>query len=136
MLQETLARPEAAIPDSVSNQSSELPDAAADSVAVDEMSMLCSDRYPDLTVQGGIESFQNSIEYPNWATRTTLQGELVYSLTISPDGDVLSYEQVSTMDRSGIPQVFEQAIEERLIFEPTGRNDNIECHYTFQYRTR
>lgn len=98
--------------------------------------LACSDAYPDLRVQGGIELFQQNIEYPNWAARTTLQGELIYKLRITPDGEVTDYEQVSQMDRSGIPQVFEQAIEEELRFEPTGMDEEIECNYTFRYQTR
>ena len=110
--------------------------APADSTAGDEESMLCSDLYPGLTVRGGIEQFQNSIDYPGWATRTTMQGELIYTLSIAPDGEVLSYEQAGRMDQSGIPQVFEQAIEDRLQFEPTNKDGRIECNYTFRYQTR
>lgn len=98
--------------------------------------LTCSDAYPDLRVQGGIEQFQQNIQYPNWAVRTTLQGELIYKLRITPSGEVVDYEQESQMDRSGIPQVFEQAIEEDLRFEPTGMDEEIECNFTFQYQTR
>ena len=135
VLQQTLARPEVSRPDETP------PDSIAAPTDVPEDSSeggiaACSDQYPGLSVQGGIEQFQESIEYPGWATRTTMQGELVYTLEISPQGEVTAYEQVSRMDRSGIPQIFEQAIEARLRFEPTGENDTIRCNYSFRYSTR
>lgn len=117
-----------------------------DSVQTDESAMQqgeelsgplsCSQAYPDLRIRGGQEEFEESIQYPGWAARTSLSGELTYLLKISPDGEVLDFEQVSRMDRSGIPQVFEAAIEENLRFEPHGADDVIECEYTFRYETR
>lgn len=138
VLQQTLEPP----PPNESAPNNTIPDSSAaetappDTIAEAQGAMFCTDLYPDLTVQGGIDQFQQSIEYPDWATRTTMQGELVYNLSISPEGDVISYEQVSRMDRSGIPQVFEEAIEEDLQFEPTGLDEAIECDYTFRYQTR
>jgi len=134
VLQRTLALPEENTPDEIVSDSTATETVPADSV--DGVTMLCSDLYPDLAVRGGIEQFEQAIEYPNWATRTTLQGELVYTLTIAPDGEVTDYEQASRMDRSGIPQVFEQAIEDQLMFEPTNEDGVIQCNYTFRYQTR
>lgn len=134
LLQQTLAQPQENIPEEIVSDSSAAETVAADSV--DSESMRCSDLYPDLAIRGGIEQFEQSINYPDWATRTTLQGELVYTLTISPDGEVTDYQQASRMDRSGIPQVFEQAIEDQLMFEPTNEDDAIQCDYTFRYQTR
>jgi len=134
VLQRTLALPEENTPDEIVSDSTATETVPADSV--DGVTMLCSDLYPDLAVRGGIEQFEQAIEYPNWATRTTLQGELVYTLTIAPDGEVTDYEQASRMDRSGIPQVFEQTIEDQLMFEPTNEDGVIQCNYTFRYQTR
>ena len=96
----------------------------------------CSAKYPDLSVRGGIEQFLESIEYPDWAVDTEMSGELVYTLSISPQGEVTDYVQKSRMDRSGIPQIFEQAIETELRFEPTGEDETIQCDYSFSYSTR
>ncbi|WP_340106249.1 type IX secretion system periplasmic lipoprotein PorW/SprE [Rhodohalobacter sp. 8-1] len=137
VLQQTLAPPEINVPENnVSPDSSAAETAPSDTTTSAESSMQCADLYPDLAVRGGIDQFQESIEYPSWATRTTMQGELVYSLSITPEGDVADYEQVSRNDQSGIPQVFERAIEEDLLFEPTGHDGIIECNYTFRYQTR
>lgn len=137
VLQQTLAPPEIKVPENVvPPDSSAAETAPSDSTAAAAGSMLCSDLYPDLAIRGGIGRFQESIEYPDWATRTTMQGELVYTLSITPDGNVAEYEQVSRMDQAGISQVFEQAIEENLQFEPTGQDNVIECNYIFRYQTQ
>jgi tetratricopeptide (TPR) repeat protein len=96
----------------------------------------CSEGYPNLAIQGGIDQFSESIEYPEWAVSSNMRGELVYRLFIAPDGEVTDYVQESRMDRSGIPQAFEQAIEEQLRFEPTGEETVIRCNYSFRYEAR
>lgn len=140
ILQQTLDRPdppEAEEPeDDVSAEESPPEEVPRNPDEEDGDSMACSVLYPDLTVQGGIEEFEQSIEYPGWAARSSLQGELIYRLVINPDGEVTDYEQESTMDRSGIPQAFEDAIEDRLRFDPTGQDEPIECNFSFEYNTR
>jgi hypothetical protein len=96
----------------------------------------CSEGYPNLAIQGGIEQFSEYIEYPEWAVSSNMRGELVYRLSIAQDGEVTDYVQESRMDRSGIPQAFEQAIEEQLRFEPTGEESVIRCNYSFRYEAR
>lgn len=136
-LKETLEPPEPAAEEVADSVQPDLPDAEEIGEGVETTgSMACSEAYPGLTIRGGQEQFEESIQYPNWAARTSLSGELTYLLKISPDGDVLEYDQASRMDRSGIPQVFEEAIEENLQFEPHGEGEVIECEYTFQYQTR
>lgn len=100
------------------------------------VSMECQDAYPDLQIIGGVEDFQQSVTYPAWATRTSMQGELTYRLVISPEGEVLEYEQISRMDRSGIPEAFEYAIDSNLQFEPHDGTEAVECNYTFRFQTR
>lgn len=140
-LQQTLAPPAVKMPEVIAPDSSALETAVpADSTAGDFMPETditpCTEQYPDLTVRGGIEQFMEMIEYPDWAMNTTLEGEIVYTLTITPEGEVTGYEQASRMDRSGIPQIFEQAIETGLMFEPTGEDESIRCNYSFRYSTR
>lgn len=141
ILQQTLAppaisTPEEPVPDSSAAETEAPADSTMGNIMTEAEIMPCADQYPDLTVRGGIEQFMESIEYPNWANNTTLEGEIVYTLTITPEGEVTDYEQASRMDRSGIPQIFEQAIETGLMFEPTGQNAPIRCNYSFRYSTR
>ncbi|WP_147303604.1 tetratricopeptide repeat protein [Rhodohalobacter sp. SW132] len=134
VLRQTLQQPEPpteqAIPDSLAEdqlRSVELP--------ASEL-LECSEAYPGLEVAGGIDSFMESISYPSWSTRTSMSGELVYRLVISPEGDVTDYEQISRMDRTGIPQAFESAIEENLRFENHPHDSELQCTFTFRYQTR
>lgn len=137
VLRETLERPEPAMKDLVNIQiadsasASENMESGADRVA----STSCSELYPGLEISGGDETFLESITYPDWSGDLSIQGDLIYRLVISSEGKVLEYEQVSRMDRSGIPQAFEDAIENSLRFEPHDYGDIVECNYTFQYRT-
>lgn len=133
VLRQTLERPEPimdALPDSLVEEVS--PEIELEESA----SMECRDLFPEMAIIGGVDEFQESVTYPAWATRTSMQGELTYRLVISPDGDVLEYEQVSRMNRSGIPEAFEQAIESNLQFESHEFPEAIECNYTFQFQTR
>ena len=57
--------------------------------------MPCGQQYPGLTVRGGIEQFMESIEYPNSSTDAPPEGEIVYTLTITPEGKVSRYDQVN-----------------------------------------
>jgi tetratricopeptide (TPR) repeat protein len=139
VLRETLQRPEPAIneqefrsiADSVS--AIEAAESSADSSAA---TTSCSELYPGLEISGGDEQFLEGITYPDWSGDLSIQGDLIYRLVISSDGEVLEYEQVSRMDRSGIPQAFEEAIENSLRFDPHDYGDIVECNYTFQYSTR
>ncbi|MEX2457132.1 MAG: hypothetical protein WD381_07440, partial [Balneolaceae bacterium] len=89
--------------------------------------MACSDIDFSLEIEGGLSQFLGLIEYPEWSEGSGMRGEILYLLTISPAGDVTDFEQASRIDRSGIPQAFEQAIESSLRFEPLQRNENVQC---------
>lgn len=133
VLRQSLQRPEPpaeAVPDSLVDEAAEQADLTPGDV------IECAEAYPDLEIAGGVDQFTESVSYPNWATRTSMQGELTYRLVISPNGEVLEYEQASRMDRTGIPQAFETAIESTLRFLPHDNDSPIECNYTFQYQTR
>ena len=136
ILRQTLQRPDTATIQQTADSlgSPERVEATvADATPVDGS---CSEQYPDLAIVGGTDQFQQSVNYPEWSARVSMNGELIYRLVISQEGEVLEYEQESRMDRSGIPEAFEQAIENNLKFEPLQSGGTIECNYTFQYRTR
>lgn len=135
VLQQTLEPPTIEPPDEAIQDSlaSDLP-VASDSSSADISP--CSEKYPNLSVRGGIEQFLETIEYPDWAEESGMSGELIYTLSISPQGEVTDYVQKSRMDRSGIPQMFEQSIETQLRFEPTGEEETIQCDYSFSYSAR
>lgn len=103
-----------------------------DSIETGEL-MACSDVTPRPEIVGGEDQFLNSIAYPGWAQDAGFRGEISYRLLIDIDGSVLEYDQASRMDRSGIPQAFEQAIEELLYFEPESVPQQAECRITFAF---
>lgn len=133
VLKQTLERPDPvmeSVPDSL------IEDISPEMDLEESASLECRDLYPDMSIIGGVDEFQDSVTYPAWATRTSMQGELTYRLVISPEGVVTEYEQVSRMNRSGIPEAFEQAIETNLQFESHDYPEAVECNYTFQFQTR
>jgi tetratricopeptide (TPR) repeat protein len=71
---------------------------------------------PDL--EGGYDAFFDLIRYPAWAVEAEFRGEVTYRLNISDEGEVTSYELRSNIDRTGIPQAIEEAIELELRFHP------------------
>jgi tetratricopeptide (TPR) repeat protein len=93
--------------------------------------MPCFEHPQNPEVSGGLDQFLNQVDYPDWAEEMDMSAELDYLLEIAPDGEVLSYKQISSMDRSGIPQAFEQAIDQNLIFEPLNSDELVRCVFTF-----
>lgn len=129
ILQESLQKPNA---DEMLNEEDLSPDEVVEP-EVNEIS--CSDMKIPVEIEGGIGQFLELIEYPSWAEDSDIRGEISYLFTISSAGDVLNFEQVSSIDRSGIPQAFEQAIEWNLKFEPLQVDDNVQCVFTFPFET-
>lgn len=93
----------------------------------------CEDLNIRIDTDGGMEGFMNSLEYPAWTDDVSIRGELEYLLVIEPDGTVQSYEQLSRMDRSGIPQAVESGIENNLKFSPPGGDEAVECVAVFPF---
>ena len=91
----------------------------------------CLDMGLKFSFEGGIDSFMNNVIYPDWTRDTNLRGDLTYRLVVDQSGQVESFEQISRMDRSGIPQAIESAIEEHLLFEPHNAERPITCELTF-----
>ena len=85
----------------------------------------------ELDYEGGMEAFMNSVRYPEWTEEVSMKGEITYLLEIDADGSVNSYEQISRMDRTGIPQAIEEAIDRGLRFHPHPERRKLNCSITF-----
>ncbi len=127
LLKETLEKPDAE--SGVMNQDNESEEGIQDSES--EEHMYCSELDPPVNIEGQMDNFISNVTFPGWTQEISMRGELEYRMVIHPDGSVQEYEQISRMDRSGIPQAYEKAIEEYLRFEPTGYNEFVECVMTF-----
>ncbi|MEX2435043.1 MAG: tetratricopeptide repeat protein, partial [Balneolaceae bacterium] len=129
-LNSLLKKPES---DEVNNQSA-TEKLTGDDIIEDESGSeinACFEHPENPEVRGGLDQFLNQVDYPEWAEEMDMSAELDYLLEIAPDGDVLSYKQISSMDRSGIPQAFEQAMDQYLIFEPLNSAEPVRCVFTF-----
>lgn len=131
ILRETLAKPAAdstMADDSLSNGSIQLvPDEETAGYPA------CADLGITPDMEGGMDSFMNSLTYPSWTKDVSIRGELEYLFTIEPDGTIQSYEQLSRMDRSGIPQAVETGIDNNLRFTPAGGEEAVQCSLIFPF---
>ncbi|MDX1640275.1 MAG: hypothetical protein R3220_01165 [Balneolaceae bacterium] len=131
ILQQTLAKPSqdsAMARDSLS--ANEVPTSRGE---VEAAYQSCSDLGIHVDVDGGIESFMSSLSYPSWTEDVSIRGELEYLFTIEPDGTIQSYEQLSRMDRSGIPQAVEAGIDNTLRFTPHENEGEVRCTAVFPF---
>lgn len=129
ILQESLQKPEV---DEISDKKMNRADGNVNVEPV-ENALECSEMDFSVIIEGGMDQFLESVNYPAWADGSGISGEISFLLTISSMGEVLNYEQASRIDRSGIPQAFEQAIKSSLRFEPLQMNENVQCVITFPY---
>lgn len=86
-----------------------------------------------INLGGDMESFMNSLSYPEWTQDVSIRGELEYLFVIAPDGTIQSYEQLSRMDRSGIPQALESGIETNVTFDAHSSDEPVECTIIFPF---
>lgn len=93
----------------------------------------CVDLGIMLDLEGGMEAFMNSLSYPEWTRDVSIRGELEYLFTIDAEGSIQSYEQLSRMDRSGIPQSVEAGIENILRFTAPARGERVQCTVIFPF---
>ncbi|TVR16004.1 MAG: tetratricopeptide repeat protein [Balneolaceae bacterium] len=91
----------------------------------------CEELGISMDFDGGMDAFMRTISFPSWTESISMRGEVVYTFTIAPDGTVIGYDQVSQMDRSGIPQSIENAIDQLLIFTPHEEDMPVRCNLTF-----
>jgi len=125
MLKQSIERPKAEKP--------EEPDVPEESGMIEEDDDIqsCEDMNILPDIDGGIDGFISSITFPAWTNDITMRGEVTYLFTVDPDGGITDYEQVSSMDRSGIPQSIENAIDRLLRFTSTGTGEPVQCTLTF-----
>jgi tetratricopeptide (TPR) repeat protein len=103
---------------------------SAETVQQDEQFPLCEELDVRPRVDGGLTEFMNTLSYPSWTANVTLRGELEYLLTITAGGSPEEMQQMSNMDRSGIPEAVEEGVRESLMFEnPTG--EVVRCRVVF-----
>ena len=93
----------------------------------------CEEAGITMNLQEGMDAFMNSLAFPEWTEDVSLRGELEYLFVIEPDGEIQSYEQLSRMDRSGIPQAVESGIESSLTFSPYSSEEPVECTVVFPF---
>jgi len=86
-----------------------------------------------INMGGDMESFMNSLSYPEWTQDVSIRGELEYLFVVEPDGTIQSYEQLSRMDRSGIPQALESGIETNVTFDAHSSEEPVECTMIFPF---
>jgi len=131
-LRQSLQPPEPSGSDSLKKSNRDLFDENRDS-ADDEMMDDCNELNISPEIEGGMNSFLSKIVYPQWTDGVVMRGDIEFELIIRTSGEVASYEQVSRMSRTGIPQAFEQAIENELRFEPLplDNTEMIRCTVTF-----
>lgn len=83
------------------------------------------------TDDGGVDAFMRRVEFPSWTESLSMRGEVVYLFTISPEKQLIDYEQVSSMDRSGIPQAIENELENGLTFTSEKGEEIVKCRFVF-----
>ncbi|MCC5941338.1 MAG: tetratricopeptide repeat protein [Balneolaceae bacterium] len=128
-LQQTLQKPEIQHPDEDVTEQPEpeeqLPDAFDGDIET------CEELGITMDFEGGMDGFMRSITFPSWTESISMRGEVVYTFTIEPDGTISNYEQISQMDRSGIPQSIENGIDQLLQFTPFDGESSVRCNLTF-----
>lgn len=126
ILKQTIEKPSTPVEEEQPDEAAEDPEDTGDAEV-----MQCSDLGIRVNIDGGKDAFMDSVSFPSWTQEISMRGELTYLFTVEPDGSVSGYEQVSRMDRSGIPQAVENAIERLLQFNATGSDTPVECTETF-----
>ncbi|PWN08122.1 tetratricopeptide repeat protein [Rhodohalobacter mucosus] len=91
----------------------------------------CLEAGLELNVEGGMTGFMSRVRFPDWAYGSGLKTEITYRLTVNAEGNVVEYEQISEISRSGIPEAVEASIEEELEFKPLTGIDSYSCELRF-----
>lgn len=125
MLRQTIEKPEPGEPDEP-----EAPEDSSQELA-EEPIKPCEEMNILVDFDGGKDAFLSAITFPAWTNDISMRGEITYLFTIEPDGTITEYEQVSQMDRSGIPQSIENGIDRLLQFSSTGQDEPVQCTLTF-----
>lgn len=91
----------------------------------------CSDLGLDIGSEGGLSGFMDRVTFPEWTENLSMRGEVIYHFTVLPDGTLAGFEQSGSMERSGIPQAIEVALEESFYFAPNVLAETAECSFVF-----
>ncbi len=132
ILRQTIERPEPAVPDSIETE--DLPFYSGIEGIPDESGdvAFCEEYGFEVDVEGGINGFMELITYPSWTQNLSMRGEVSYLFEVDTNGTILGYEQIDGMDRSGIPQSIEAAIERLFRFTPTETDfPSLNCIFVF-----
>lgn len=133
ILQETLTRPESDslfISDTTSvRQDQVISESGSESPGYSR----CEELGITMNLEDGMDGFMNSLTYPDWTQDVSIRGELEYLFVIESDGRIQSYEQLSRMDRSGIPEAVENGIRTKLSFELHNSGETVECTVIFPF---
>lgn len=125
MLKETIEKP-----DGGESEESQTPENGSEKIPEEQITT-CEEMDIMIDLDGGRDAFIDAITFPAWTNEISMKGEITYLFTIEPDGSVTDYEQVSRMDRSGIPQSIENAIDRLLQFTSTEESAPVQCTLTF-----
>lgn len=91
----------------------------------------CSELGLEIDLDGGLDEFMERVIFPAWTQNLSMRGEVMYHFTVFADGTLAGYEQTGRMERSGIPQAIEEALDESFRFTPHTFGETVECSFTF-----
>ncbi len=94
----------------------------------------CSELEQKLIIRGGMEAFTGSIELSEPQKIALIDKEIVYLFVLNTRGGIEDYSLLTEFLDPSIKSAIEEAIEERLVFEPVlvnGQAVQVQCEYTF-----
>ncbi|NGP77004.1 tetratricopeptide repeat protein [Balneolaceae bacterium YR4-1] len=94
----------------------------------------CEDLDSQFDVVGGMKNFLSTVNYPEGVNRRTLSGEITFEIYIEANGKVRVVKMLSSQAPGRIDQAFQNAIDNRLYFDPYTLNDRIKnqsCSISF-----
>lgn len=132
-LKESMKPPDPTKPDTLATGETDTSETDNKNLSDEKLISDCSDLNITPEIEGGMDAFLSKVIYPQWTDGVVMRGDIEFELIIRESGEVVSYEQVSRMSRTGIPQAFEQAIETDLRFEPFSLDEAelMRCTLTF-----
>lgn len=133
ILNSTLEPPVEETEDEELDEPEEIIDEVVPELEADEELPRCTDLDPVPQIAQGMDQFMDSIVYPDWTRNADMMGEVLFRLSISEDGEVTDFEQASRLDRSGLPEAFETAINEHLSFDPESLDGATQCVISFWF---
>lgn len=87
-----------------------------------------------LTIEPDMQTFLQSVEWPESVNNDTLSGTVVYAFIVNESGEILSYQLESPSTSLGIEEALEAAFDEHLTFAPPDVDKSIsklQCRFSF-----